>query len=257
MALNPFLFDAILILGAFGYVGLVILLSYVFHNRGMSSHNARKIVHLFAGFACFIVPFLNIPLLALTVSITFLIILRFAGPKSNQVLRPIFDLMAEKNEREIGYLSGPFSYALAINILVLIFSFLPQYFFFPASSIMVMMISDTLASYAGRRFGKHKINIKYTRTIRSVEGSLVLFISAFILSVFGFTFFGYLFPNNAHQMSFFWILILSILLAINSTIIEILSPSNLDDLIVPVTGCLLTFGLTVLVFPESIGIIIP
>ena len=100
--------------------------------------------------------------------------------------------MAEKDERGTGYLSGPFSYALSINILVIIFLFgdLPKYFYFPASSIMVMAISDTIAAYAGKKYGKHEIKIKYTKTIRTVEGSIALFISAFLLSLFGFTFFG-------------------------------------------------------------------
>ncbi|MHA1729685.1 MAG: hypothetical protein ACTSWY_13290 [Promethearchaeota archaeon] len=247
--------DFVLLIGAFAYVGIILLISLLLHKQEkISGHTARKIVHFFAGFSCFIVPFLNITFLALIVSLTFLAITRLSGPKSNRILRPVFDLMAEKDEQEIGYLAGPFSYALSINILVFIFAFLPQFFFFPASSIMVMMISDTLASYFGTRYGKHKINIKYTKTVRSIEGSLALLVSGFLLSLFGFSFFGTLFPNNSHTISPFWIVVLSLLLALNSTVIEIFSPSNLDDLTVPITGCLITFGLVVLFFPASIGI---
>lgn len=250
--MNPIVYDVILLVSAFAYVMFIIGFSLILKKKDkISGHAARKIVHLFAGFAVFIVPFLHIPFLALIVSVLVLLFIRISNPKN--LGAPVFDMMAEKNEREVGYLSGPFSYALSINILVLTFSFVPRWFYFPAASIMVMMISDTLASMVGKRYGKHKIDIKYTKTVRSLEGSLTLFVSAFLLSLFAFTFFGSWFPNNSQIMTPLWIVILSLLLAGTSTIIEMLSPSNLDDLLVPITGCIITFGLTILLFPASIG----
>ncbi|MBN2155643.1 MAG: hypothetical protein JW776_06350 [Candidatus Lokiarchaeota archaeon] len=253
--ITPLQLDIILLSGAFLYVLLVIGVSIML-KRGniITSHSARKIVHLFAGFAVFIVPYLSLPFLALIISISVLIFTRFAGPKN--IGKPVFEAIAEKDEQEKGYLSGPFSYALAINILVFIFSFpsAVRYFYFPASSIMVMMISDTAAAWVGRKWGKHYINLKYTKTIRTIEGSTTMFISAFLLSFFGFSFFGQWFPDNVQEMEYFWITILSLLMAANSTVVEIFSPSNIDDLTVPITGCLLTFGLTVLLFPGSIGL---
>jgi phytol kinase len=255
IALTPIQVDIILLSGAFLFVAIIIGISIILKKIDfITSHTARKIVHLFAGFAVFIVPYLSIPFLALIISGSVLIFTRFAGPKN--IGKPVFETIAEKDEQEKGYLSGPFSYALAINILVFIFSFksVVQYFYFPANSIMVMMISDTAAAWIGRKWGKHKINLKYTKTVRTVEGSLTLFITAFILSVFGFSFFGQWFPDNIQQMEYSWIAILSLIMAVNSTIVEIFSPSNIDDLTVSITGCLLTFGVTVLFFPGSIGL---
>ena len=256
VALTPLQFDFILLACAFLYVAIIIGISIILKKTDIiTSHAARKIVHLFAGFAVFIVPFLKFsPFLALIISVSVLIFTRFAGPKN--IGKPVFEAIAEKDEHEKGYLSGPFSYALAINILVFIFSFpsAVRYFYFPASSIMVMMISDTAAAWIGRKWGKHKIDLKYTKTVRTVEGSLTMFITAFILSFFGFSFFGHWFPNSVQEMEYYWIAVLSLLLAVNSTVVEIFSPSNIDDLTVPITGCLLTFGLTVLLIPASIGL---
>jgi phytol kinase len=255
VSLTPLQTDIILLTGAFIYVLVIIGISILFKKKEIiTSHTARKIVHLLAGFAVFIVPYLSIPFLALIISGLVLLFTRFAGPKN--IGKPVFEAIAEKDEHEKGYLSGPFFYALAINILVLIFSFkgAVRYFYFPANSIMVMMISDTVAAWIGRKWGKHKIDIKYTKTIRTIEGSFAMFISTFILSFFGFSFFGLWFPDNIQQMEYTWIAILSLLMAINSTLVEIFSPSNIDDLTVPITGCLLTFGLTVLIFPSSIGL---
>jgi dolichol kinase len=249
------LMDIFLLTGALLYVILVICISILLKKYNViTSHTARKIVHLLAGFAVFIVPYLTIPFLALIISLSVLVFTRFAGPKN--IGKPVFEAIAEKNEHDIGYLSGPFSYALAINILVFVFSFKSavRYFYFPASSIMVMMISDTAAAWIGRKWGKHNIDIKYTKTIRTIEGSFTMLITAFLLSFFGFSFFGQWFPNNIQEMEYSWIAILSFMMAVNSTVVEIFSPSNIDDLTVPITGCILTFGLTVLIFPSSLGL---
>ena len=255
MALAPSVIDTFFLIGSFLYVASVIGLALILKKFDkITGHTARKIVHLFCGFAVFIVPFLNIPFLALLISFPVLLFIRWAGPDNIGAL--VFEMMAEKDEKEVGYLSGPFSYALSINILVFIFSFngLNRFFYFPASSIMVMMISDTIASVIGRKYGKHKINIGYTKTIRSVEGSLALFVSAFLLSMLGFAFFGNWFPDNTQFFDIGELLLLSFIVAINSTIIEMISPSNIDDLTVPITGCLLSLGVAALLFPSAIGL---
>ncbi len=248
---NIALNESVLLIGAFAFILLVIGIPMVLKKKEViSGHVARKIVHLFAGFSCFIVPFLFYPGLALILSGLFLVVTRISTPKTQ-----VFQMMGEKNESETGYLAGPFCYALSINILVAIFSFIPQYFFFPAASIMIMMISDTAASFVGRRYGKHKYTLGYTKTTRSLEGSIALFASAFVLALFAFAFFGNWFPNNHHTMTIEWIFLLAVLVAAISTVVEIFSPSNLDDLLVPIAGCFISFLLTIAVFPESIGIV--
>ncbi|MHA1897452.1 MAG: diacylglycerol/polyprenol kinase family protein [Promethearchaeota archaeon] len=243
--------DIILLIIGFSYTLSIMLICLILKSKGkITGHTARKIIHLLAGFSVFIFPFLNNPFLALIVSIIFLIMTRISKPET-----PVFELMAEKDERQVGYLAGPFSYALSINILVFIFGFIPQYFYFAASSILVMMISDTFAAFIGRKYGKHEVHLKYTGTVRTLEGSLGLFVSAFILSFFVFLFFGVLYPYKTNAMSLSWATFLSFLTALNSTIIELISPSNLDDLTVPITGALITFGLTYLFFPASLGLI--
>ncbi|NMC06172.1 MAG: hypothetical protein GYA24_13235 [Candidatus Lokiarchaeota archaeon] len=244
--------ESVLLIGAFAFILVVIGLPMVLKKKGViNGHAARKIVHLFAGFSCFIVPFLKYPWLALILSGLFLVVTRISTPKTQ-----VFQMMGEKDESECGYLAGPFSYALSINILVAVFSFMPKYFFFPAASIMIMMISDTAASFFGRRYGKHKYSLGYTKTTRSLEGSMALFVTAFILGAFAFAFFGNWFPNNHHTMSIEWIFLLALLVAGVSTIVEVFSPSNIDDLLVPLAGCFISFLLTLLIFPASIGIVL-
>ncbi|MBN2150320.1 MAG: hypothetical protein JW839_02625 [Candidatus Lokiarchaeota archaeon] len=247
---NIALNEAVLLIGAFAFILVVIGIPMLLKKKGViSGHSARKIVHLFAGFSCFIVPFLQYPWLALILSGLFLCVTRVSTPKTQ-----VFQMMGEKDEKETGYLAGPFSYALSINILVLVFSFMPNYFFFPAASIMIMMISDTAASFFGRRYGRHTFTLGYTKTTRSLEGSLALFTTALALGLFAFAFFGNWFPNNHHTMSAEWIVVLAVLVAGVSTIVEVFSPSNIDDLLVPIAGCFLSLLLTIAAFPASIGL---
>ncbi|MHA1340625.1 MAG: diacylglycerol/polyprenol kinase family protein [Promethearchaeota archaeon] len=244
--------DIALIMIAFAYVLTVLGIAMVLKKKKIiSGHIARKIVHLLAGFAIFIVPFLQIPHLALIVAILFLIVCRISKPST-----PVFELMAEKNERELGYLGGPFYYALAINILVFIFAFDPfiNYFYFPANSIMIMMIADSIAAFIGRKFGKHQLKLSWTHTIRTIEGSIGMFISSFLLSIFGFTFFGVWFPLQLHVIQPMEILFLSLIVSICATFIELLSPSNLDDLTVPLFACFISLLIVYLFFPSIIGV---
>jgi len=243
--------DTFLIIIAFVFILAVIGVSMILKKKGaISGHTARKIVHLLAGFSCFIVPFLYIPFLALILSGLFLVVTRLSNPKTQ-----IFQTMGEKDESETGYLAGPFCYALSINVLVLVFSFMPRFFFFPAASIMVMMIADTAASWFGRRYGKHAIIIKYTKTTRTVEGCFAMLGTAFGLSLFAFAFFGSWFPDNNNTMSLGWVFTLATLVAVVSMVMEVLSPSDWDDFVVPIAGCFVSFLLTVLLFPASIGIV--
>lgn len=243
--------DILLLLGAFLYVIVILLISMILKKTDIiSGHIARKIVHLTAGFSIFIVPYLSIPHLSMIISLLFLVVCRISKPKT-----PVFEMMAEKDERELGYLGGPFSYALSINILVFIFAFDPltQYFYFPASAIMIMMISDTLAALFGKKYGKIEINISWTKTTRTLEGSLMLLVSAFALSIVGFSFFGTWFPVQYHILEINEILILSAIVGVIATITELLSPSNQDDLTMPISTCFISLLVAYLFIPGAIG----
>ena len=89
-SLTPIQMDIILLAGAFLYVALIIGTAIILKKTdAITSHAARKIVHLFAGFAVFIVPYLSIPFLALIISGSTLIFTRFAGPKN--IGKPVFE----------------------------------------------------------------------------------------------------------------------------------------------------------------------
>ena len=114
-------------------------------------------------------------------------------------------------------------------------------FYLPIACFLIMIVSDTLVSIVGKKFGKKKIIIKWNNTERKVIGSMTLFITAFILSYFSYFIFGYLIQINQVIINPFQVFLFSILTAFTATLIELLSPSTYDDLTVPILTTLIMF----------------
>ena len=142
-------------------------------------------------------------------------------------------------------MQGPFHYCLSITILITFFAiFAPNQMYFPVAGILLMIISDTLASIIGKKYGKIKINLPWVKTTRSLEGSLAFFISGFLLCLLAFTILGVITPINQIHLSFEIALLYSLITSGLATIVELLSPSTWDDLTIPIATTVIVFLLT-------------
>jgi phytol kinase len=233
--------DLVLFLCATIFELLVIIVPKALKHRGIiSSHFARKIIHALAGLAVFIAPYMNYPILAVLLSGASVIMTRKSAEKSKtKMLRELFEAIGEDEEIQVGYLQGPFAYSIAITSLTLIFIFFPTKYYFPIAGILIMMYADTMASIIGRKWGKHSINISWVGSKRTIEGSLAFFFTALLCSFLSFLFFGRLLPGHSMILNDWQIIILSIVLSLVATILEIISPSKYDDLIVPLCAVVL------------------
>jgi len=118
--------------------------------------------------------------------------------------------------------------------------------YFPLAAILLMIISDTLASVIGKRYGKHDIKIPWIKAIRTLEGSLAFFISGFILCFIAFTLLGVTNPITQAHISLVDAILFSLITSILATLIELFSPSTWDDLTVPILTALIMFLLTLI-----------
>jgi len=109
-----------------------------------------------------------------------------------------------------------------------------------------MIFSDTLASVVGKRWGKHHIEFPWTSR-RTIEGSLAMFVSAFLLALGSFYFFGMFNPVTQQVLTWENIFVYSLITAVAATIIELLSPSTYDDLTVPIFSTLIIYVLVTFV----------
>ena len=232
--------DLLIMLGTVFYSLLSILIPKILKEKNkISKFVARKIVHGFSGLGILVAPYLNFPYLAFLFAALMTILVRFSTEKSKaKPLQELFNAISEDEEIKLGYLQGPYAYCLAISILVFIFMFFPDKFYIPISAILTMMYADTFAAYFGRKYGKHHISVPWVGDKRTLEGSASFFIVSLILSLFTFFFFGLLLPGNSMILTVGHALLLSFLLSFVSTVLELLSPSKFDDIIVPLGSTL-------------------
>ena len=246
------LIDIILVFFAYLYIFAVILIpKYLKEKEKISKFTARKIIHLLAGLSILITPFLEFYWFAVIIAGT-MVILTYLSSKESKIkqLKGLYDAIGEESEERVGFLQGPFNYCLSIFILMLVFSIIAlifklNQFYFPISGILIMVISDTLASLVGKKYGKIKIKLKWTHTERTIIGSMTLFVSAFILSFFSYILFGYYYQEI---LTYDLVFVFSILTSVVATITELLSPSTYDDLTVPIITTIIIFVLSIIAY---------
>ncbi|MBY9019680.1 MAG: hypothetical protein KGD67_01385 [Candidatus Lokiarchaeota archaeon] len=243
------LLDLLILLLTYIYVFATILIPVQLKKRDkITKFQARKAVHLFAGLAVLTTPYYSWPWWAVILAASITILTLLSSKKSNvKQLKELYDSIGEEAEEKVGYLQGPFHYALSITLLVTIFViFAPDQMYFPISGILLMIISDTLASIIGKNYGKRKINLSWVNTTRSLEGSIAFFISGFVLCFFAFTFLGVSNPITQVHLSLEVALLYSLITSALATIIELVSPSTWDDLTIPIATVLCVFLLTLI-----------
>ncbi|MHA1776844.1 MAG: diacylglycerol/polyprenol kinase family protein [Promethearchaeota archaeon] len=217
------------------YLTLTIFIPKILKEKNIiSKYSARKIIHSFSGLAILITPYLTYTIIAAIIALLMTFLTRESKDKSKaKPLRELFAAISEEEELKLGYLQGPFAYCLSITVLMFTFTFFPSKFYFPISAILIMMFADTSASFIGRKYGKHHIYISWVGTKRTIEGSVTFFTVALACSLISFFFYGRWFVGHSSPLNLSEILLYSFTVSVFSTILELISPSKYDDLIIP------------------------
>jgi dolichol kinase len=118
--------------------------------------------------------------------------------------------------------------------------------YFPIAGILLMIISDTLASIIGKKYGKNKINLPWLKTTRSLEGSIAFFLSGFLICFIAFTFLGVTNPLTQIHLTLGIALLYSLITSALATVVELISPSTWDDLTIPIATVIIVFLLTLI-----------
>jgi len=242
------LLDLLIVLLAYIYVFATILIPVQLKKRDkITKFQARKAVHLFAGLAVLTAPLYSWPWFAVIIVSSMTLLTLLSSKKSNvKQLKELYDSIGEEAEEKVGYLQGPFHYCLSITILITFFVIVaPDQMYFPIAGILLMIISDTIASIIGKKYGKRKIKLPWLKTTRSLEGSLAFFISGFILCLIAFTFLGN-YPLTQIHLTLEAALLYSLITSALATIVELVSPSTWDDLTIPIATVVIVFLLTLI-----------
>jgi len=231
------------------YVILAICIPLVLYKKEkISKFAARKAVHMFAGLAILSSPFYFWPFWPTIIAASLTMLVYFSSKESKvKQLKDLYDAISEEQEESLNraFLQGPFFYCLSITSLVFIFAiFAPKQFYFPIAGVLIMIVSDTLASVIGKHWGKIGLSLPWTNSKRTLEGSSTFFVTAFLLCFLSFFLFGLLIPTFQEPLSVPTILIYSLITSAIATIIELISPSTCDDLTVPIGSTLIIYLLT-------------
>lgn len=251
---TDFIVLAIAYIWVFAVIGFAELLRRL---RNYSAAVTRKVIHLFAGFSIFTVPFYSQPWLALLVSFPLLILIFLASPKSPvKGLRTMFEVMAREEDYLSGHIWGPMLYAISINILVAIFTLIPTlvpFFIIPAIGLTAMYLGDGIAPIIGAKMGKHHYTIG--KSTRSLEGSLAVFAASLLGTWISWTFLDIFATGGAPIFSLFQIVMMSLICAFSATIIEGVSPAGLDNITVPLLTTLIVFLSALIIHPTMLGML--
>ncbi len=232
------------------YVILTIFIPLILYKKEkISKFTARKAIHLSAGLSILSSPFYFWPLWPSIIASTLTLFVYFSSKESKvKPLKDLYNAISEEQEEGLkrAFLQGPFFYCLSITLLVFIFGLVaPENFYFPIAGILIMIVSDTLASIIGKSWGKINISLPWTNSRRTLEGSLTFFITASLICFLLFFLFGFLIPVQ-ETLSFVTILIYSLITSGSATIIELISPSTYDDLTVPIGSTFIIYLLALM-----------
>jgi len=189
----------------------------------------RKIVHIIIGNFVFIWwMFSDWWIMDIFFTIPFIIILLYV------ILKKDKSSVIGKATSEASN-TGLLFYAVSIAVLV---TFFFNHFVAASVGIVAMTYGDSMGNIIGKRYGKHKIIHD-----KSLEGSLAVFIFTAIMGFIVITFYSYLIATGNYSFSSAdaiipaWII--CIFAGTFASIIELFTPGNIDNLLVPI-------GITVL-----------
>jgi phytol kinase len=205
----------------FGVVGLMDFAV----KKGLPQDISRKIVHIAAGSWLLFWPlfdqshwtkYLNItPALIWTI----LLLLKGFTAKPDDKAVKTMTRMGDRNE----LLHGPLYFTVVMDIMGTVFLFTSG----AIISMGFLSWGDGLAPVIGKYFGKHKYKIFAYKT---VEGSIAFFLFGIVGSVlFSIILLGNINPS------------LILITAIVTTLVEASSPSNWDNILIPVSAMLVSY----------------
>ncbi len=204
------------------------------------SEFTRRIVHLFAGFAIWTVPYYPHPWVATLVALTFVAMLALAN---HERFSRFFEAMARPDDLEHGSVRGPLWYAVSITILTAAFTMTgyDNLYFIAAAAIQIMMLGDGMSAPIGMRYGANSTRVIFGSK-RSLQGSAAVLIFGFVGALLAFWFFGVVnysaFVSGGNIM---WtqILLLALTGSITATIVEAISPKGTDNILLPLVTCVI------------------
>lgn len=231
---NEFLSNLFLLVLCYAYIFAAILLSKKatkFFN--ISGSSSRKLLHALIGNLSFIIPFFtfnhfpfNFPFF---VAFPFVFVTFFASSYSpSPIIREKLSGLVGISEG--GHDLGLFYYSLSYTLLAGFFANQP---YVVAAGILPLAYGDASAAIIGEKFGKKRYHVF---GLKSLEGSTAMFLVSFISLEVGILFF-----SQFYSLPILFLTPVLLGVALASAFVEAVSPSGLDNIMVPILGALIFY----------------
>ncbi len=228
------------------FLTLSLLLLFVFlaellrRKFGVSGLVVRKIMHLSAGVVIFFIPaYFQSNYYPAVVALFFLVLnslnIRFGWLGSLLPMPGTITLQSPAG-KSYGSLLFPLVFLLQLLFLWESHKWIMQ------TSMLLMGVSDSLAALVGSSIGKKHIE-HLTKNPKTVEGSLTMFLSGFLLLGASLMLFSPEFHGGLAGKSFMMLFALALLLAVVATAVEALLSYGLDNFFIPISVAYLLYVL--------------
>ncbi|WP_019266130.1 MULTISPECIES: diacylglycerol/polyprenol kinase family protein [Methanobrevibacter] len=189
---------------------------------------SRRFVHIMVGNCIFVMPFFNDPytmvwFLTLPITIAAFLLTKYSPIK------------IKSGVTDAGHALGLVYYAGIWTFLIFL---LPDKLWIVGVAIGAMVYGDGFASLIGQKYGKHHFNL--TGDVKSVEGSITMFIMVCIMCSAVFLVYGAI-GYNIPNYNFAFVVFISLI----ATVCEAVTPKGLDNLSVSSVSAVLYYILMV------------
>lgn len=205
------------------YIISVIVIAGYLKRGTLSPKGSRKFLHAMIGNLPLIMPYFTQSIFPFLVASPFILVTFLATPYSpvpwiSEKLSALSDITEE------GHHTGLMLYAISYTALAYLYGTRP---YIVAAGIFPMAYGDSAAALVGMRYGRRRIGSK------SLEGSAGMFLGSLISLLLGMAYFSGIYGFGLVDQ-----LVPVLLVSIVVTVVELISPSGLDNITVPILGAL-------------------
>ena len=204
------------------YIVSVIVIAGYLQRGTLSPKGSRKFLHAMIGNLPLIMPYFTQSIYPVLVASPFILVTFLATPYSPVPIGEKLSALSDITEE--GHHTGLMLYAISYTVLAYFYGTRP---YIVAAGIFLMAYGDSAAALVGMRYGRTRIGYK------SLEGSAGMFLGSLISLLIGLAYF-----SGIYGFSLIDQLVPVLICSFVATVVELISPSGLDNIAVPILGSL-------------------
>ena len=222
-------FTVLIVLGAY-VTGLSLIFIVLRYTTNIADYVFRKLIHAVVYTSIIPIAFLTDKwVVTVLVALVFyvLAVLGFMIVERYNFYKTLFE---EKTRHKIAF-DFAIMYGVVVILLFIFWGLMgDDYKFIAITSILAWGPGDAMATIIGKKFGKHKLRIKFLNVEKSVEGTGAMVVATFVFTLASLLIFS--------TMPWYNCIALALMVSPVCAVAELYTPNGFDALSVPAVACL-------------------